>query len=73
MFFATISGPYTESALAFLNLSLITYINMLRADKHTTQGMDQSKISANHVFEPTLGNKCFPIRRLTSGMISLVT
>ena len=46
---------------------------MPKADTHTTQGTHQIKTFANHIFEPTLGNKCFPIRRLTSGMISLLT
>ena len=83
MFFATTSGPYTESTLPFFNFldiltvdnvyhphalkfthnyvvyrgCLITYFNMQRADIHTTKGMHQSKISANHVFEPILDTK----------------
>ena len=77
----TVDNVYHLLASTFVHMShkgsyqrcLITYFNMPRADIHTTKGTHQSKISANHVFEPTLANKCFPIRRLTSGMISLFT
>ena len=101
MFFVTTSGPYTESALPFLNLlDILTVDNVyhLHALKFTRMRHKgllpkvfdnlfqyaksrytyntryvSKQISANHIFEPTLGNKCFPIRQLTSGMISLVT
>ena len=101
MFFATTFGPYTESALPFLNLlDILTVDNVYRLhalkfthmwhkgflpkvfdnlfqyakSRHTYNTRYASnQTSANHIFEPTLGNKCFPIRRLTSGMISLLT
>ena len=49
---------------------------MPRADIHATQGMHQSKISTNHIFEPTQGNKCFPIgtyRATDLWHVSLIT